>query len=257
VLAVTAALSIAAGYVLGPRVMNHQASPAPQPVVIPAPAAVHHQPVIPAPLHRVHPRAHQPVVHRPIAAPRISREEAALRAKLREQDAELAALRRRIAANESAARDAQLRASAAIAAAAHSSALHAARHAAATQTLPAPHPQPQRQRHAAATATSTATRTATSPATTTTTSTSAAAPNEPVDVPAPAPDPGANPRPVNPGGVWSEHPPQGTYGGSHGPYPVGVPIDPCTPVGGRVGIVINTINTILGASRSGGMRLRL
>jgi hypothetical protein len=262
VLAVTGLISIAAGYFFSPFVARHETPPAPTPaIVVPAashPAPAHRHATTPLPpLHPAQPHhvARAPIVHKPST----SREEAALRAKLRAQDAELAALRRRIAANEAAAREAH-RHAAAIAAAAHAAAVRAAHHASATRALPASHPyshpatrpqpQPQPQRQASA---------ATIPATSTRTST-ASAPDPASDpagatASAPAPDSGTKPAPSDPGGVWTERPPHGGVYGAPGPIHIGGPIDPCTPQGGRIGIVINTVNAILG-SHGGGLRFR-
>jgi len=100
---------------------------------------------------------------------------------------------------------------------------------------PAPRTQP-RSEPASATETATATASGTGPA-------SAAG------APGGAPDPGQgggvkNP-PTNPGGGWSERlPGGGTLGGTVGPV-IGVPRDSCTPRGGRTGIVMEAISVLM------------
>lgn len=257
-LAVTAAISIAAGYVLTPLVTRHAAPPQPTKaaavVAAPAPAASHrraaaphvaqrithaapksiahapparpapvvHPAVVVPPVAVVHPA---PVVHPvPIAKPAPSREELALKYRLRAQEAELARLRRQAAAEEAAARSAQARA------AAEASAV---RSQAATQTEPASQPQARTE---PATAVSTSTATSTD-------SVSAAAP-APVDEPVTTPN-GTKAAPAG-GQIWTEHPM-----GANVPGPLGVPVDPCTPRGGRIGSVLNSIVGSALSSRGG------
>lgn len=104
-----------------------------------------------------------------------------------------------------------------------------------TSTEPAPRTQP-RSEPASATDTATAGGTRTEPTTTTT------------SVPGGAPDSGrgggTRMPPTNPGGIWNEHlPGGGTLGGAIGPI-IGAPRDPCTPRGGRVGIVMEAISVL-------------
>jgi len=256
VLAVTATLSIAAGYVLAPNYLRHDAAPAAKPaaaVVAPAPPRaprdLKRHAVTPAPAkraaaHATHPSAtthvaaavptqaaavpraihahavapalphpvvytHPARVHVVAPAPVPSRETVALRAKLHAQALELAALRKKAAAE-----DAALRA--------------AARPHSAPRTQPAPHVQPRTE-----TAAPTATTTATAAQTGTDVVTGASEP-----MPA-SPNAGVKaPPPSNPGGGWNEHPPMsGTYGIPSGGVVFGGPADPCTPRGGRTGVV--------------------
>lgn len=225
-LAVTAAVSIAAGYVLAPLVTEraapqhaaHRAAPhvaAARPRLA-APPVVHHAAIVrhAAIVHHAARVPHAAIVLAPRAVPAPRRETSLLRAKLRAQERELARLRALAAEEEAAARAAQARADAAI------------------RAQPKPQPQPRAQRAAETTATATTTVPASAP----------------VDVPAADPNAGAKP-PSNPNGGWTEHPPlPGPYG-SIGPVPIGGTIDPCTPRGGRIGVVLNAIlgNTDLGS----------
>lgn len=244
-LAVTAAVSIAAGYVLTPfvteRVAPHHAAP-----VAAAVTATHRHATPRAPAHAAHRAAPHvavappiarhphvaslPVVHhaaiahraaivlapRAVPQPQPQRETSVLRAKLRAQERELARLRAIAAEEEAAARAAQARADAAV------------------RAQPKPQPQPRAARAAETTATATTTVPASA--------------SVPVDAPAADPNAGAKP-PSNPNGGWTERPPlPGPYG-SIGPVPIGGTIDPCTPRGGRIGVVLNAIleNTNLGS----------
>jgi hypothetical protein len=105
---------------------------------------------------------------------------------------------------------------------------------AAAAVEPAPRTQP-RSEPAAATETANATASRTEPVTTT--------------VPGGTPDPGqgggVKTPPTNPGGVWTERiPGGGTLGGGMGPV-IGVPRDSCTPRGGRTGIVMEAISVLM------------
>ncbi|MBV9440392.1 MAG: hypothetical protein JOZ24_10410 [Candidatus Eremiobacteraeota bacterium] len=248
-LAVTAAASIAAGYLLTPFLGHHgTAVPSVQRAVVAAPAAV--------PQHRAPPRAHHarvaphaagaahhravvphavfaagrhaaaaapavaPVVHPArvvryapavVPAPTVVREDAALRAKLHAQQAEIARLRAQAAADAAAAHAARVR----------------AEESAAAQPQSRPRTQP-------ATRISTSTGTATTPAAGA--GNPAAGSGNIPDTTAGPPESGAKTPPSTPRGGWSEHPPlPGPLGGVLGPR------DSCTPQGGRVGAVINAI----------------
>jgi hypothetical protein len=252
-LAVTAAISIAAGYVFTPLLTRHAAPPQPAShaavkaapaahaaaqqhrVAVPAaaahvahhaaPAAPKHTAVAAPVTHRaaiVHPRPVAVIHPAPIIhparivhhAPAPTREELALRYRLRAQEAQLARLRKQAAAEEEAARAAQARAA---------EAASGARSQTATRNAPAPQPQPRTQ---SPTSVSTATSTAAGEAT-------AAAP-APVDEPVTTPN-GTKSAP-SAGQIWSEHPM-----GANAPGPLGVPVDPCTPRGGRIGGVLNSL----------------
>jgi hypothetical protein len=227
-LAVTAALSIAAGYLVydmrahaaapraaqsavavalplrhAPPVARHrapQARPLPRHVSTPlaqaasAPVVVYHA----APLPATHAApAHQAVL---------------LRTHVPTHQAEPVRLRAPVAAPQTAA--AQL--------------------AAFEAAHPIPRTQP-RSEPAAATETATATATSTEPVTTTATAGGA---------PDPGTGGGVRTPPANPGGVWNERiPGGGTLGGAGGPV-IGVPRDSCTPRGGRVGIVMQAISVL-------------
>jgi hypothetical protein len=151
-----------------------------------------------------------------VAHPAPNREAERLRARIAAQEAQLRALQQRVALEEAAARAAHARA------------------AAAARSAPAPARAPVASTEAATeTAPQTATRTTTATAT------------APVDVPAPATDAGAKPPPASPHGGWTEHIP--VQYGPIGHVLLGGPIDPCTPPGGRVGIVVNAILSHSGA----------
>ena len=249
-LAVTAAVSVAAGYFLTPLVMHRSAPAQPAPrsntalrapsrpvahrhiVKKAAPARIaYRSALIPtAPVHvqvaPPHPIVHRAsIVHAPVVLPRPNREAIALRAKVQAQEAELAALRKTAAREEAAARAAQARASAAIA---------AAHRGAATQTAPEPLSQPRTQPAAEVYA----------PATSADPSRTATAP-----VDAPLPTAGTKPPPSAPNGGWTERPPIPVYGSAPGPVPIGGTMDPCTPQGGRLGVLIHSL---LGGGFGGG-----
>ena len=102
-----------------------------------------------------------------------------------------------------------------------------------TTAEPAPQTRP-RTEPATATGTATATAGGTGPDTTTT-----SAPNGTPDTRG-----GTRTPPSNPGGIWNERlPGGGTLGGAIGPI-LGVPRDSCTPQGGRTGIVMQAISVL-------------
>jgi hypothetical protein len=232
-LAVTAAVSVAAGYFLTPLVTHRNAPAQPAPpsktsVAAPsrpaahrhivkkaAPVRVAHRsalvPAAPAPVHVAPPRpiVHRAtVVHAPIVHRHPNREMIALRAKVQAQEAEIAALHKRAVAEEAAARAAHARASAAISAA---------------RTQPAPQVY-------APTDTAAPSRTETAPM--------------PVDAPLPS---GGTKTPQSASnGGWTERSPVPVYGSA--PAPIGG-VDPCTPQGGRLGIIIHSL---LGGRIGGG-----
>ena len=242
VIAVTAAVSIAAGYLLGPLVIKHDRPSPAAPVtsaaavvVRPQRPAVQHRakpaapvhtartaPVLAAPVVRhVAPVAHHaallypPVHHHPaVAVPvpnQAAEHERALQAELARQ--RRAAAARRAHANATARQS-------------------------AVRTETAPRTQPRTE---TATGVATATATATGP-------TDVPVSTQPADVPAPSGNPKS---PVtNPGGVWSEHPPLAT--GPYGNQPGSVMADPCTPRRGRLGAVLDTLQR---ASASSGGRI--
>ena len=249
-LAVTAAFSIAAGYFATELTRK------------PPAAAPAHRAVATAPIHRTHVATHPRAASRPAthvvqraafapsarpasrhaaapvvivhrAAPihAVSRETLLLRARLRAQEAELATLRA-LAARQAAAEHAAATAQARYAA--------QARARVATSSEPAPQSRP-RSAPATATATSTASGSAPDPVRTTST--------PPVDMPEPTNGGVKNP-PTSPGGVWTERIPDGgTLGGALPPIIVGVPRDPCTPRGGRIGSVLQAVQIIQALSR--------
>jgi hypothetical protein len=233
-LAATAAASVAAGFFLTPLVTHRNVPAQPVPpsktsVATPsrpvahrhivkkaAPAHVAHRsalvPAAPAPVHVAppHPVVHRAtVVHAPVVFRHPNREMIALRAKLQAEEAEIAALHKRAAAEEAAARGAHARASAAIGAA---------------RTQPAPEVYAPAESAAPP-------RTETAPM--------------PVD--APLPSGGTKPAPA-PNGGWTERPPIPIYGSAPAPVPIGG-VDPCTPQGGRLGIIIHSL---LGGRIGGG-----
>jgi hypothetical protein len=239
-LAVTAAVSVAAGYFLTP-LFTHRSAPArsaPKAAVQPpsrpaahryivkkaAPARLAHRSALTpaAPRHvqiaPPHPILHRAtIVHAPVVIRHPNREAIALRAKVQAQEAELAALRKRAAHEEALARAAQARASAAIA---------AAHRGAATQTAPAPLPQPRTQPAAEVYA----------PARSGDPSRGTTGPYD-----APLPSGGTKQPPSAPDGGWSERPPIPVYGSAPGPVPIGGTVDPCTPQGGRLGVLIHSL----------------
>ncbi len=253
VLAVTATLSIAAGYVLAPLFREHDAKsivkpppavtaparaiarphakPHAKPHTVAHAAPAHHAaapaaavPKAASHAHAVAPALPHPVVYtRPapvrIVAPAPNHEAAALRAKLHAQAVELAALRKKAAAEDAALR-------------------------AAARPHPAPRTQPQAQAQPRTeTATATATAAAQQPATEVPAGVS-------TDQPASQSNAGVKAPPANPGGGWNEHPPMsGTYGVPTGGIVFGGPADPCTPRGGRSGVVMRSVITqaVLGA----------
>jgi hypothetical protein len=165
------------------------------------------------------------IVHAPVVLPHPNRETMALRAKVGAQEAEIAALNKRAAAEEAAARAAHARASAAIAAAHNGS---------ATRTAPAPLPQSRTQPAGEVYA----------PADTADPSRTTSAP-----VDAPLPNGGTKQPPPAPNGGWSERPPIPVYGSAPAPVPIGGTVDPCTPQGGRLGVIIHSL---LGGRIGGG-----
>jgi len=249
-LAVTAAVSIAAGYFgsgitrghatvppaaqhaaavavplrHAPPVVRHRVASAPvhvthQPVVAPNAPAVQH--------HTLAPVAVNHTVVRPATHPLPVREALPARANPRVHErarSQPQALPQaggpQTAAGQLAAWEATHRA-------------HAQANAAAG-VEPAPRTQP-RSEPAAATETANATASRTEPVTTTST-------------PGGAPDTGqggVKTPPTNPGGVWTERiPGGGTLGGGMGPV-IGVPRDSCTPRGGRTGIVMEAISVLM------------
>jgi hypothetical protein len=249
VIAVTAAVSIVAGY-FGSESLRHPApatatrtaqgaAAAALPLAKPAarrqaahhaaPATHHAAPVAhhaPAVVHHAAPVAHHaapvayhapavvhrtaPVVHYVPVAPRPDREAQLLRARVHAQEAEIARLRAQAAAERAAA---------------HAARAHQ-RAAAAAAPASAPRSRPQSEPAAASqTVTQSATNTRTEPGTGTSTATGA-----PVD--APVPPSGTRTPPTSTGsGGWNEHPLGGTMGGFP-PIPVSVPRDSCTPRGG-------------------------
>ncbi|MBV8299754.1 MAG: hypothetical protein JO083_09460 [Candidatus Eremiobacteraeota bacterium] len=255
VLAVTAVISIVAGYAVSEMTRKHDtarmptahpaaatlplrhAQTAPQRHVVARPAArvAHHPATAGHPAAIVHPIAAAPhyaipvqhasapvvVYHRPIAAhPGVDREALAFRAHERAQAAQAAQLKAWAAeqhaiASRAAARAAQAR---------------AAREQGAVRTEAAPQARPR-------------TETATASAPTTRTDTGAT--NSPLDTAPPGGNAGTKPPPSNPNGGWSDRLPNpGTLGGVIGPV-IGVPRDSCTPRGGRTGIVMQAVQQIL------------
>ena len=236
VLAITATASIVAGYFLMPVLTKQQAPPAAPavrpPVVVGAPRPAGHHHVAGAPAHVIRhgaivkhmAQSHaavRPIPVAPVFIPVTAHHDGALRAKLAAEQAEVARLRMRVAAQEAAARHARAKAAAAAS---------AVRAAAAPRPGSRPQTEPQPQtRDESAVGQSTTQGTA-DPATARTSPTT--------NAPAPGPE---TQRSVPPsvGGVppWSEHFPTGPLG----PRRAGVPADTCTPSGGRVGIVLNAI----------------
>jgi hypothetical protein len=103
-----------------------------------------------------------------------------------------------------------------------------------TGTDPAARTQPRTE---PATATQTATTTAT-------TTEPTGAVSVPPGVPDQGPSGGVKTPPTSPGGIWTERPPVGgVLGDGHGPI-IGAPRDPCTPRGGRTGIVMQAISIL-------------
>jgi hypothetical protein len=250
-LAVTAAVSIAAGYFGSSLTRGHAPAPAPAQhaaaVALPlrhAPPAIRHRVATP-PEHVAHravivpsaqPAQHHnivtpvAVIHtvpRPAAHPAPVREVLPARTPQRVHErarSQPQALPQAAAAPQSAA--AQLAAW---------EATHRAQPRANAAAEPAPRTQP-RSEPASATETTNATASRTEPVTTT-------------SAPGGAPDPGqgggVKTPPTNPGGVWTERiPGGGTLGGAIGPI-IGVPRDSCTPRGGRTGIVMEAISVLM------------
>ncbi|HYW53525.1 MAG TPA: hypothetical protein VE826_06120 [Dongiaceae bacterium] len=256
-IAVTAALSVATGYVLMER--SHAPAAAPQPaqhavpaaaVVLPhrhaAAVAQHHtaaHPAAPAAHH-----ASAPVVYH--AAPQSAVVRTVPHAAVRHvapavvthaapvHHAALAPATHRTA--QSVPAQHRVRTAAPQTAAEQLAAWEAthpasqARASTTSSTEPAPQTRP-RSEPASATDTATASGTRPEPASTT-------------SVPGAGPDTGrgggTRMPPTNPGGIWNERlPGGGTLGGSIGPI-IGVPRDSCTPRGGRVGIVMEAISVL-------------
>ena len=112
----------------------------------------------------------------------------------------------------------------------------AARSRSATASEPAPQTRPRSE---PATATETGPASSTEPVTTTTTG----------GAPESSRTGGVKTPPTNPGGVWTERiPGGGTLGGGMGPV-IGVPRDSCTPRGGRTGIVMEAISVLMSSRR--------
>jgi hypothetical protein len=235
-LAVTAAVSVAAGYFLTPLVTHRNAPAQPAPrskTSVPAPSrpvahrhivkkaapvrVAHRSALVPAAPVLVHVAPPHPIVHRAtvVHAPAVfrhpNREMIALRAQVQAQEAEIAALHRRAVAEEAAARAAHARASAAMSAA---------------------RTQPAAEVYAPATSAAPS-RTETAP----------------VPVDAPLPNGGTKTPQSAPNGGWTERPPIPVYGTAPAPVPVGGTVDPCTPQGGRLGIIIHSL---LGGRIGGG-----
>jgi hypothetical protein len=100
----------------------------------------------------------------------------------------------------------------------------------------ATHRAQPRSEPAAATENATSRASSTEPVTTSTTS---------AGVPEGTPQTGAPQRPpTNPGGVWNERIPGGILNSGMGPV-IGVPRDSCTPRGGRTGIVMEAISVLM------------
>ena len=220
-LAVTAAASIAAGYLVAGFALHRETPRAVPAAAEPHAVAAQHRAAL-APRHSHHaahivaqPHAAAAVVTAPVApvAPRIvhvapvapepSHEAQLMRAKVHAQQAEIARLRAE--ATEAAAQAARAHAQAVDAQAAVRS---------RTQTQPA-------------------TATATEPVGS---GENAASRTSPLDAPQPE---GGKPA-TNTGGGWTSH---GAYGTAvpGGPPPIWGPADPCTPHGGRTGIVMQMV----------------
>jgi hypothetical protein len=249
-IAVTAALSLAAGYLGNELAHRPGAGPrsAPQPatVVVPlrhaapvthrdAPRPPAHAAVIVAPHAAALPHGASAPVQHHAAAP-VQRHASApvqhhaaapvqLHARARVQHHVSAPVQRHASASQSAA--AQLAAWEAANPASH------ARTSPSAATEPAPRTRPRTEPDAAATTTTTTAAT-TGPAAGTGSTGSAPEPN-PGGVKAP---------PTSPGEIWNERlPGGGTLGGVIGPV-IGVPRDSCTPRGGRTGIVMEAISVL-------------
>jgi hypothetical protein len=250
-LAVTAAVSIAAGYFVYDNSRGHAAAPSAAHSAAGAALPIRHAPPVARhrtphalPSHASAPVAHAvnvPVAHA-ASAPVVVYHAAPLPATHAAPAHQAAPLRAQVHAH--AAQPAPLRAPAAAPQTAAEQltaweATHPISHArsnTATAAEPAPRTRPRSE---PATATETATASSTEPATTTATAGG-------------APDPGSGggvkTPPTNPGGIWNERiPGGGTLGGAVGPI-IGVPRDSCTPRGGRVGIVMQAIS-VLASSR--------
>ena len=245
-LAVTAAVSIAAGYfgsgisrghATAPPAAQHAAAvavPLRHPLtatrhhVASVPAHVAHQPVVTPNAHAVQHHTLTPVavyhtVVRPATHPLPVREALPARANPRVHERARSQPQALPQAGGPQTAAAQLAAW---------EATHRAHPQANGAAEPAPRTQP-RSEPAAATETVNATASRTEPVTTT----------------GGAPDPGqgggVKTPPTNPGGVWTERiPGGGTLGGSIGPV-IGVPRDSCTPRGGRTGIVMEAISVLM------------
>jgi hypothetical protein len=258
VIAVTAAVSVAAGYVLGPLVLKHDRPAPAAPVTAGAlvatpqrPAARHRaKPVAPvrAPAHVAHAApahvAHAVPVHvahaapvylapaAPVVlrhAPSVTHHAAVLYPPVHHRTTVVAAPLPHHATAPAHAVTAQ-----------HAQQTATAQQA-AVRTEPAPRTQP-RTETATGVATGTATTTASGPIETPVST------QQPVDVPAPS---GTRTPPTSPSGVWNEHPPLpvGPYGNPAGP----VMADPCTPRRGRLGAVLDTLQR---ATANSGTRIR-
>ncbi|HEY0613182.1 MAG TPA: hypothetical protein VGC96_01020 [Candidatus Elarobacter sp.] len=223
VIAVTAAVSIAAGY-FSSELFRHPtaAAPVPHPAAVALAATAHakqparhhaaHAAVAPVAHHAAVPVQHAAPVARYVSVshPRPDRQALLLRAKLRAQELEIARLRAQAAAEHAAARAARAQA--------------AVHHRLATSAAAAPQSRPQSEPAAASEPT-----------------TGTAAPG-PVD--AAPPSGGVKNPPTSPGGIWNERIPGGGTLGGMSPVPVGVPRDPCTPRGGRVGAVMQAVQAV-------------
>lgn len=232
VLAITATASIVAGYFLMPILTKQSAPPATPalrpPAVVAAPRRAGHHHAAGTPAHVMRHGAivkhmehsHAPVRPIPIAPvfnPAPSHHDAALRAKLAAEHAQVMRLRLQVAAQEAAARHARAQAAA------------AARPAPAPRPEDKPETQPQPQTRDESAVGQSSAQGAADPSTTRTTT---------ADAPAPGPDTQRSGPPSAGVPPWSEHFPGGPFG-SH--RIGGVPADSCTPSGGRVGIVLNAI----------------
>jgi type II secretory pathway pseudopilin PulG len=264
-LAVTAVISIAAGYAVNELTRKHEPARAPAAVSVPFHRAQPASHVRTEPRPAMHVARHATnaahhaatiVVAHPIAAARTAAthrtispaQSAGAHVVVHHRAAVVApavvvhpAMSRELQAQRAKerARAAQAEQLRVWAAEQHAIAMRAAQRAAqaraAAQAEPAPQVRPRTEpASAVSTASGQATRTDTA---TTTTS--------PLDTAPPSGNAGVkNPTPTNPGGGWNERGPiQGTLGGVVGPI-LGTPRDSCTPRGGRVGIVMQAISIL-------------
>jgi hypothetical protein len=251
-IAVTAALSVATGYVITERshapvavvaVPQRHAAPAAQPRIArrpPARAAHHASSSAPAAVAQHHagaPAAHhttaapvvvhahaQPVVYHAAEAPVVRRPAAHRQSAPARHTAPAVVTHTAPATPQTASEQ--------LAAWERTHPASQGRASATTSAEPAPQTRP-RSEPASATDTATAGATRTDPTTT-------SAPGGATDT---GPN-GTRTPPSNPGGIWNERlPGGGTLGGAIGPI-IGVPRDSCTPRGGRTGIVMQAISIL-------------